>query len=492
MSRVPLSRRFSCKLSKALATLLVFSLSACVNLAPDYERPAVPTPEAWPEGPAYPKTAASRPDEIMAADIAWRDFFLHEPLRQVIGMALENNRNLRIAALNIEKTRAMHQLQRSQLFPSVNAQGSGTHQRIPGDLSNTGEPMTTHVYAANVGVSAYEIDLFGRLRNLSEAAQEEYFATEEARRATQISLVAEVANMYLLLAADRERLQLAQATLSNQQNSYNLINRSFELGASSALDLRQAQISVETARVDVARYLNQVAVDENALDLLVGTSVPSGLRAREAFDSITVLPNLLPSDIPSAVLLRRPDILQAEHRLKGANANIGAARANFFPSISLTGSVGSASTALSNLFKSGTGAWSFIPAITLPIFNAGANTARLEVAEADEQIAVASYERAIQSAFREISDALAGYGTIDEQLSAQRALEEASSESYRLTEARFKSGADSYFNVLVMQRGMYSAQQATIGVRLARQANLITLYKALGGGWQEQGTEAGR
>ena len=486
MSRVITSREFPrASMPKTLAVLLVLSLSACVNLAPDYARPQIPTPDTWPEGPAYQQTLAARSDSLMVADIGWRDFFLNDRLRQIIEMALENNRSLRIAALNVEKVRAMHQLQRSQLFPSVDAQGSGTHQRVPGDLSATGEPMTTHVYAANIGVSAYEVDLFGRLRNLTEAAQEEFFATEEARRATQISLVAEVANTFLLLAADHERLQLARATLDSQLASYKLMQKSFELGSSSALDLRQAQISVEAARVDVARYLGQVAMDENALNLLVGAPVPSMLHVDEIPDASAMF-SKLPSGIPSAVLLRRPDILQAEHRLKGANANIGAARANFFPSIFLTGGVGTASSALSNLFKSGTGAWSFIPMITLPIFDAGANTARLESAEADERIAVASYERVIQGAFREVSDALADYGTIDERLSAQRSLEGATTESYRLTDARFKRGADNYFNVLLMQRAMYSAQQATIGVRLAMQANLITLYKTLGGGWQEQ------
>ncbi len=468
----------------AAVTALTFSLSACINLAPDYERPALPTQEAWPEGPSYRSVASARPDEVAVAYVGWHDFFTDDALRRIIGMALENNRDLRIAALNIEKTRAMYQLQRSQLFPTIDVQGSGTHQRTPGSLTTTGDPMTTHTYAANVGVSSYEVDLFGRLRNLTDAAQEEFFATGEARRATQISLVSEVANTYLLLAADRERLQLAQATFKSQQDSYNLMKRSFDLGSSSALDLRQAQISVEAARVDVARYLSQVAMDENALNLLVGATLPSELRADKSLDAITMLPEL-PAGIPSEVLQRRPDILQAEHLLKGANASIGAARANFFPSIFLTGSAGAASSALSNLFKAGSGAWSFIPMITMPIFDAGANTARLEAAKADEKIAVASYEKAIQSAFREVSDALAEYGTIDEQLAAQRALEEAASESYRLTEARFRNGADNYFNVLVMQRAMYSAQQTLIGVRLAKQANLITLYKTLGGGWQE-------
>ncbi|MCL2830001.1 MAG: efflux transporter outer membrane subunit [Betaproteobacteria bacterium] len=466
---------------------LSLSLGACINLAPDYERPELPAPHAWPEGPSYRDSASAHPGETPIADLGWRDFIADESLRQVIEIALENNRDLRIATLNIEKTRAMYQIQRAQLFPHVDLQGSGTHLRTPASLSTTGEMTISHAYAANIGVSSYEADLFGSLRNQSEAAQEQFLASEEARRTAQISLVAQVANTWLLLAADRERLQLAQATFKSQQDSYRLMKQSFDLGTASALDLRQVQTSVEAARVDVANFQSQVAMDQNALDLLVGAPLPPELRAGESLQAVTALSELT-ADIPSEVLRRRPDILSAEHLLKGANANIGAARANFFPRIFLTGNAGAASAALSQLFKAGAGAWSFIPAITMPLFDAGANTARLEAARADEKIAVANYEKAIQIAFREVADALADYGTIDERLAAQRSLEEATSESYRLTEARFRAGADSYFNVLVMQRAMYNAQQTLIGARLAKESNLIMLYKVLGGGWQEYST----
>ncbi|TJZ64500.1 AdeC/AdeK/OprM family multidrug efflux complex outer membrane factor [Chitiniphilus eburneus] len=461
--------------------LVAALLAGCGTMAPDYQRPAAPVDAAWPQGEAY----ALRPASGDPAALGWRDFFIDTRLQQLIGLALDNNRDLRVATLNIERARAMYQVQRADLFPAIDAAGSGTHQRTPASLSPNGNAAVTHQYSAGVGFASYELDLFGRVRSLNDAALERYLATEEARRGAQISLVAEVANAYLTLAADQERLVLARDTLKSQQESYGLTRRSFEAGVTSELDLRQAQTSVDSARVDVARFTAQTAQDRNALTLLVGASIPAELLPNQTLTPVAVLAEV-PADLPSDVLVRRPDVLQAERTLRAANADIGAARAAFFPRITLTASAGSASNELSQLFQAGAGTWSFIPQITLPIFDGGRNRAGLDTARADRDIAVAQYEKSIQSAFREVADALADYGTMDEQLAAQQSLTQATEISYKLADARFRKGVDSYLAVLDSQRALYSAQQGLIGARLARQANLVTLYKALGGGWQEQ------
>jgi len=460
--------------------VLAALLTGCGTLAPDYQRPASPVPTSV-SGPAY---KAGNGDAKLFAATAWRDYFNDAKLQQLIQLALDNNRDLRVSALNIEKARAQYQIQRSELFPSIDASGSGTGKRTPASLSSTGQAMISHNYSAGLGFASYELDFFGRVRSLKDAALEQYLATEEARNSTQISLIAEVANAYLTLGADHERLKLAQDTLKSQQASFGLTQRSFELGVASELDLRQAQTSVESARVDVARYTGLVAQDENALALLVGAPVPQGLQPVAAVDSVTAVEDI-PSNIPSEVLQRRPDIQQAEHLLKSSNANIGAARAAFFPSITLTGSAGGASARLSDLFKAGAGTWSYMPQINLPIFDGGRNQANLDSAKADEKIAVAQYEKAIQSAFREVADALATRGTIDDQFKAQQALVDATNRSYTLSDARYRKGVDSYLNVLDAQRSLYAAQQNLITIRLGRQANLVTLYKVFGGGWQQ-------
>ena len=386
-----------------------------------------------------------------------------------------------MAALNIEKSRANYQIRRSDLMPKVDATATATYQRIAEDFSGLGIPLDIHQYTVGLGMSSYELDLFGRVRSLKDQALEQYFATGQARRSVQISLVAEVAANYLALAADRERLKLAQETLESQQASYRLIRSRYDAGVSSALDLNQAQTSVDTARVDIARYTTLVAQDINALDLVAGTRVPPDLLPEALSDTLTALKDLTPG-LPSDVLLGRPDILQAEHLLKGANANIGAARAAFFPRITLVSSVGFGTDQLRDLFVSGSFVYSVAPRITLPIFQGGANRANLKVAEVDRDIAVAQYEKAIQSAFREVADALAQRGTIDDQLKAQQSLADATAESYRLSQARYEKGVDSYLAVLDSQRALYGAQQNLIGVRLTRLLNLATLYKVLGGG----------
>ncbi|MBB4595964.1 efflux transporter outer membrane subunit [Xanthomonas arboricola] len=471
-------------------------LSGC-TLMPRYARPDAPVPERFAgTGLSTASTstdAASPAQAIDIANIGWRQVFTDPALQQVIALALENNRDLRVAALNIEVARAQYRVERAALLPAVQGTGTANNARTPSELAIPGQPQVFRTYSANIGVSAYELDLFGRVRSLKEQALQQFLSTAEARRSTHISLVAEVATAYLTLAADQQLLQLAQSTLSSQGDSYRLQQRSFELGVASQLSLRQAQTTVETARVDVERYTAQVAQDRNALVLLVGTQVPAELLPRALPDGASVDGNVLarvPAGLPSQLLQRRPDILEAERNLRAANANIGAARAAFFPSISLTASTGSSSSSLSNLFDSGTRAWSFVPTLTLPIFNAGRNRANLDMAKANRDIEVAQYEKAIQSAFREVSDALAQRETLGRQLQAQQALVDATADSYRLSQARFERGVDSYLQALDAQRALYSAQQNLITTQLSRFTNLATFYKAMGGGWLQSADPA--
>lgn len=469
-------------MNKSLITAAVAALLAGCSLAPVYERPQAPVTPAWPQGDAY--QPAARPGETRAApDIGWREFIGDDKLRQLVQLALENNRDLRVSVLNIERARAQYGVTSAARLPQVNAAVGQTASRVPDNLSPNGDGYITRQYSANLGISAFELDLFGRVKNLSEAGLQQYLGTQEARRAQQISLVAEVANAWLTLAADQERLRLAQDTLKNQQISHELSRRRFAAGATSGLDVYEAQQSVESARNDMAVYTAQVAADRNALALLAGAPVPAELLPQGALTAATQLADL-PAGVPSDVLQRRPDVLSAERTLQAANANIGAARAAFFPRISLTATAGSASTALSGLFKAGSGAWSFIPQVTLPIFTAGANQANLDIAKAERDIALAQYDKAIQSAFREVADALAQRGTLDERVASQAALAEASAKSYRIYEARYQKGADSYQTSLTSQRNLYAAQQGLITARLAKATNQVTLYKVLGGGWQ--------
>ncbi|HML79940.1 AdeC/AdeK/OprM family multidrug efflux complex outer membrane factor [Geobacter sulfurreducens] len=467
-----------CKIHVVLAGAALLVTAGCATMAPRYTQPAAPVPAAWPEGSAYQQAAAA---EKPVADIPWQEFFVDEKLRKLIALTLENNRDLRMAALNIERSRAQYQIRRADLFPQVDASADATFKRQPEGLSATGRADTIDQYSVGLGVSSYELDLFGRVRSLKDQALEQYLATEQARRSVQISLVSEVAVNYLSLAADRERLNLAQETLANQQESYKLTKSRFDAGVSSALDLHQAQTSVDAARVDIARFTTLVAQDINALNLVVGSPVPAELLPPALSATLTALEDVAPG-LPSDVLLRRPDILQAESLLKGANANIGAARANFFPRITLVSSVGFGSDDLAGLFKGDAFTWSFAPRITVPIFTAGANQANLKVAEVDRDIAVARYEKAIQTAFREVADALAQRGTIGDQLAAQQSLTDATAESHKLSQARYEKGVDNYLQVLDAQRALYSAQQNLIGVRLSRLTNLVTLYRVLGGG----------
>ncbi len=465
----------------ALLITLTFICMAGCTMAPAYKRPEPPVPASLPTGPAYKETASGQTGAA-AGDIGWRQFYGDEKLQKVINLALDNNRDLRVAALNIEKARALYRIQRAELYPAVNATGSLNEYRVPADISDTGEGKNVRQYNANLGISSWELDFFGRIRSLKDRALEQYLATEHARRSAQISLIAEVANAYLTLAADQENLELAQSTFQAQQSTYNLIRRRFEVGASSELDLNQVQTRMEAARVDVARYTGQVALDGNALNLLVGSPVPEALLSAK-LDTVIVPKDITPG-LSSEVLLQRPDILQAESFLKAANANIGAARAAFFPRITLTTSIGTTSDSLSKLFTAGAGVWTFMPQVTMPIFDTRVWSA-LKVITVEREIALAQYEKAIQTAFREVADALARKGTVGDQMAAQESLVQASANAYRLSDARYAKGIDSYLGVLDAQRSLYAAQQGLINVRLLRLANTVALYKVLGGGAME-------
>jgi multidrug efflux system outer membrane protein len=457
--------------SMALAVLL---LGGC-TMIPKYHRPEAPVPAALPGGAgAGPSSAAPA-----ASELAWREFFTDPGLRAVIELALANSRDLRIAALGVERVRALYRIQRSELYPGAAVAAGLDKSRIPAQASSTGTAYTLEQDSV-LGTASWEIDLFGRLRSLKAGALNQYLATVEGRRAAQISLLAAVADGYLLFAADRESLDLARATLETQKSSFDLIQQSRDAGVASDLTLRQSQSLVEAARVDVARYTGLVATDKNFLDLLAGTPVPADLLPGR-LASVAELKDVS-AGLDSGILLQRPDILAAEYRLKSANANIGAARAAFFPRISLTGALGTLAPALAHLFESGTGYWSYSPQITQPIFAGGSLIANLKGAKADRDIAVAQYEKAIQSAFREVSDAMVLRSALDDQLSAQESLVKALDESYRLSEARFKEGVDSYLGVLVTQRSLYDAQRGLVLTRLARRSNQVELFKVLGGG----------
>lgn len=464
---------------------LALTLAGC-TLAPEYARPTAPVPTKWPEGAAYAE-ASTPTDALGVEELQWQEFFTDPALRQVIGTALTNNLDLRVAVLNVERARALYGIQRAELWPTVDAVGRGTRQRVPADLSNSGTRRITERYDANLGVASWEIDLFGRIRSLKDRALEDYLATEQAQRSAQILLVSAVADAYLTLAADRENLALAENTLQAQREAYRLIQRRFHLGLVTELDLYRAQAQVDTARGDIARLTQWVARDENALNLLAGAQ-QSGERLPRDLTSVAPPADLHPG-VSSDVLLRRPDVQQAEHLLKAANADIGAARAAFFPRIALTTAVGSASSELAGLFKAGSGVWSYAPEIVMPIFDARTWSAH-RAAKVQREIAVAQYESAIQQAFKEVADALAIRGTVGRQLSAQESLVRAVAETYRLSASRYDKGIDGYWGVLDAQRSLYAARQGWVDLRLAQLISEVRLYAALGGGGSAPGESA--
>jgi multidrug efflux system outer membrane protein len=507
--------------STMIAALALTSALAGCNMAPKYERPTGAIPVALPEGGVYPRSPTDAPD---VTQIGWRDFFLDARLRQVIETALANNRDLRIAAGNVLQARAQYRVQRSSIVPSTSVNGSATYTNnlfgaigaagggatggatggagtgtgtgTGGTGTGTGTGGTgggavggavgesssnIQFYSANVGFSAFELDLFGRIRNLNRAALEQYFASEEAQRSTRISLIAEVASAWLTLASDQEQLRLSRETLKTFEETVRLTSAQFRIGVASELEARQAETNYQAARNDIAALGAQVARDQNALNLLAGTTVPAE-QLPSGLDGTAVTRDALPGNVSSEVLLRRPDVLQAEHQLIAQSANIGAARAAFFPRISLTATIGTISSALSGLFGGGTFNYNAAPSVALPLFDGGRNAGNLDYAKASQQVAVATYEKAIQTAFREVADALAQRGTIGEQVTAQGARANAASVAARLSDARYRAGVDSFLTSLDAQRTAYSAQQQLVTTRLTQANNLIELYRALGGG----------
>jgi multidrug efflux system outer membrane protein len=453
------------------------ALAACASMAPTYERPPAPVAAAFPDAGAAAGTPAAQTD--------WRAMFTDARLARLIELALANNRDLRVAVLNVALAKARYGIQDAARLPAVDAAGGFTRQRLAPVQSGTGEAAVTQQVQASVGIAAFELDLFGRVRSLSKAALEQYFAQEAARRGAQLSLVAELADAYLSLVYDRQSLQLAVDTLASQERSLELTRRRFEKGGASGLDVAQASTTVDSARGDMARYEGEVAKDIDALTLLAGAPIDADLLAPPG-DAAAAGLRALPPGLPSTVLLRRPDVEAAEHELRAANADIGAARAAFFPAITLTAAGGSASDKLANLFSAGTGYWTLAPQVTLPIFDGGRLRAGLAASTASRDIAVARYEKAVQSAFRDVADDLALARSLARQREAAAARVEDSVRAHDLSVHRYESGRDSYFVVLDSERSSYAARQALIAIGRAEQANRVDLYKALGGGWLER------
>jgi multidrug efflux system outer membrane protein len=472
------------------ALSVVTVLSAC-TLEPHYKRPVAPVPATWTGG--APQTSENR---TPVPDIGWRQFFPDPGMQRLIELSLANNRDLRVAVLNVQAAQAQYRVQRADLFPSIAANGLEQVEKYPAGVFATGAQgapaagstaagVTIRYFQAGVGFTSYEIDLFGRVRSLEHAALERFLSSAETRRSTQISLIAEVVSAYLAVMADETILKVTRETLESQTASYELTRRSLEAGATTALAFRQAASTVDTAKANLAAYTRQAAQDRNALALLIGGPLPGDLSFEADLGTVNLSADL-PAGMPSEVLASRPDVLAAEHQLIAANADIGAARAAFFPRITLTGSYGTASTQLSGLFKAGSSAWTFSPQITVPIFAGGANKANLDLNKIEKDINIAQYEKTLQTAFREVDDALAARQTLDDQLAAQRAVLEDTSQSYQLADLRFRSGVDSFLSVLDAQRALYSAQQGVVSLELMRLQNMATLYKALGAGMREE------
>lgn len=487
---------------RSIALMTGLLLAGC-NMAPHYVRPAMPVAPTLPQGAAYAPNAAA---STVPADVAWHDFFVDDRLRRLIALALDNNRDLRIAVANVAQARAQYRVQRADLFPTVGLSGSATYERVPSGLGSvaggtgsdtgatggtgsaasavtTGSQSRYDIYQASVGVSSWEIDLFGRIRNLTEAAQEQYFATEANRDAARTALIAQVATAWLTMAADQERLRIAKDTAKTFGETLQITRGRSDQGVASDLEVRQAQTSYDQARSDIASATTAVAQDKNALDLLAGTSVENALLPADLGAGDATI-DALPAGLSSQVLLRRPDIAAAEHQLRSANANIGAARAAFFPNVSLTAAFGTLSLGLSGLFGNGSENWSVAPSVSLPIFDFGRNKGNLRYAEATRDAMVATYEKAVQTGFREVADALARRGTIDQQLEAQTSLEQAAAAAYKIAQGRYTEGVDPFLTTLDSQRSYYSAQQSLVATRLERETNAVELYRALGGGLQ--------
>jgi multidrug efflux system outer membrane protein len=487
----PMSKSPS-RLPRLLALAAAATLLAGCSMIPKYQRPAAPVADQWPTTSGWiAESAQAQPtaNTPAAADIEWQAFFSDPQLRRLIDAALRNNRDLRIAVLNIEQARAQLQIRRADQFPTINAGLTGSRQ--PNTNGNGG---ITSAYTGGLLMTSYELDFFGRVASLKESALAQYLATEEGRKTTQISLIAAVANSYLSLLADEELLVITQQTLATREESFKLSKLRFDNGVTSELDFRQAESLTEAARVSLAQQVRQRALDQNALTLLLGqpltgelaVALPTGKGLADAPMMVDV-----PAGLPSDLLTRRPDVRQAEQQLLAANADIGAARAAFFPRISLTASAGSASSHLSGLFKSGSYGWTMAPQLILPLFDAGRNRAGLDSANAGRDIAIAQYEKSVQTAFREVADALAGRATLGEQLRAQQAQANAEATRFKLADLRYQNGVASYLDQLDAQRSLFAARQAVVQTRLAQLQSQVTLYKTLGGGWKEPPPEEG-
>lgn len=473
--------RLPAPLTRSAAALAALALVGGCSLAPQYVRPDAPV------APQFVGDAAGNAAHA-AVDTGWRTFFPDPRLQALIATALENNRDLRTAAERIEEARAQYNIQRADLVPNFNGTVTESRSRTPASLNATGKPLVATAYQVGLSLASFELDFFGRVRSLNDAALAQYLATEEARRSVQISLVAEVAKAYLAERAFAEQLDLAQQTLKGRQTGYDLAKQRFDVGASSALDLRQAETLVLAARVAAATLVRQRAQAENALTLLVGKP-PGALPPARMLEEQKIVTDI-PAGLPSNLLEQRPDIRAAEQRLRAANANIGAARAAFFPRISLTAGLGTASNELSGLFDAGSRAWSFAPQLVLPIFDGGRNRASLDLAQVRRNLAVTDYEKSIQVAFREVSDALVARAPLEEQIEAQRLTQVADEDRLRLANERYKNGIASFLDVLDAERELFTAQQALVQARLLRLTNAIDLYRALGGGLKETTTQA--
>jgi multidrug efflux system outer membrane protein len=481
-----MTKKIPAVLCASISTVLC--LTGCAPHKQIYQQPQMPTAPAWHSGLSQPleQTPASATEPVSApaaTEVKWQDYYTDDKLRQVIGLALKNNRDLRIAVLNVEKATAQYRLQRASQFPQLDAIASSDIYRVPGTMNQSGAGgYISETNKIGVQVSSWELDLWGRLKNLSRQQMELYLASDQGRISTQISLVASVASQYLTVGSDQENLHLAQATLESRRASYDLTRQSRDRGVKSDLDVSESLSLVQSAQVDAVKYTRQLNVDENELEVLVGAPVPAELLPSE------LLPDNALKDIsagmPSEVLLRRPDIIEAEYNLKSSYANLAATRAAYFPTIKLTAGAGITSGSLADLLKGGPSTWEFAPQVTFPIFDGGKRNANYKTAQVERDTYIANYEKAIQTAFQEVSDALNGRVRLLEEEEAQKAAVKTLSDTYRLTDARYKSGIDNYLSVLDAQRSLYSGQQSLISTRLSRLSNLVTLYKVLAGGAQ--------
>lgn len=466
----------SAKLSLSVLTAAIL-LAGC-SFAPTYERPIAPIAPEFSNLNELNTTS----DATQLEQLGWQDFFADQRLQALIELALLNNRDLRIAVDRIEEARAQYGIAQSDRLPTIGAGGAGQVTRNPSDLRGADAPSVSRFFQAGVGITSFELDFFGRVRNLSQAAYEQFLATEQAQRTVRINVVAQVAETYFRWRSAQQMHELMLSTLASRERSYNLVNTLFEVGTASALDLHQAQLQLDTIRADMQQMQRAEMQALNALVLIVGSGLPADLPDGAAFGKEQIVATI-PVGLPSSLLERRPDILAAEHQLKAAYANIGAAKAAFFPNISITGLFGVASSSLGSLFDSGRTYWQYAPQITLPLFAGGVRGA-LDLAEARQNIAISTYEKTIQVAFKEVADALAGESTYNEQLDALRAMQSSAAESLRLARLRYEIGIDSFLQVQTAEINLYSAQLLLAQTGMESLLNRVMLYKALGGGWQ--------